>query len=42
MQGVKIEWEGSLEENNISISDTKDRQGLYKIIIKTSDIKDIQ
>ena len=41
-EGVKIEWEGSLEENNISISDTKDRQGLYKIIIKTSDIKDIQ
>ena len=41
-EGVKIEWEGSLEENNISISDTKDRQGLYKIIIKTSDIKDLQ
>ena len=41
-EGVKIEWEGSLEENNISISDIKDRQGLYKIVIKTSDIKDIQ
>lgn len=41
-EGVKIEWEGTLEDNNISISDTKDRQGQYKIVIKTSDIKDIQ
>lgn len=41
-EGVKIEWEGSLEDNNISISDSKDRQGQYKIVIKTSDIKDIQ
>lgn len=41
-EGVKIEWEGTLEDNNISISDVKDRQGQYKIVIKTSDIKDIQ
>ena len=41
-EGVKIEWEGTLEDNNISISDAKDRQGQYKIVIKTSDIKDIQ
>lgn|SRR5574344_607316 len=41
-EGVKIEWEGSLEDNNISISDAKDQLGQYKIVIKTSDIKDIQ
>lgn len=41
-EGVKIEWDGSAEANNIFISNKKDNQGLYNIVIKTSEIKDIQ
>jgi len=41
-EGVKIEWEGTLEENNISISNERNKRGLYEIRIETFDIKDVQ
>lgn len=41
-EGVKIEWDGSLEENNITISSEKNKLGEYEIMIKTSDIRVIK
>ncbi len=41
-EGVKIEWEGAPEDNNITISNNKDQRGQYTITIRTSEIKEIQ
>ncbi|WP_329904168.1 nucleoid-associated protein [Porphyromonas pogonae] len=41
-EGVKIEWMGEAKDNNITISQTPDQNGEYTIVVKTSQIKDIQ
>jgi hypothetical protein len=41
-EGVKIEWMGEIEDNNIVISHIPDQNGDYTITIKTSHIRDIQ
>jgi hypothetical protein len=35
-EGVKIEWDGDMKANNVSISDNRDEQGYYTITIKTN------
>jgi len=41
-EGVKIEWMGNIEDNNITIPNKEDQNGEYVITIKTSEILEIQ
>lgn len=41
-EGVKIEFMGTLEDNNINITNTPNQNGEYVITITTSDVSEIQ
>lgn len=41
-EGVKIEWTGEPKDHNITIPNEPNNNGIYRIIIETSDIQEIQ
>lgn len=41
-EGVKIEWTGEPQDHNITIPNEPNNNGIYRIVIETSDIQEIQ